>query len=198
MAKHIEAEGGELLIQTSKGYTAIIPKNMASWVKEHIKSGNHAAVDHYVKGLKEVKKVTKAEDGARIDPPVKKDLIRPDGTMKDVGYYGKLKSPMGQTVTEYSFGVPIFGKEMDVPSLVPGLTEQERQYILQRADRDMDIGRDAMGNAIANKAIQNAEQRVMKGMSPFYTSALESERLFAVPSVSTSVAPVVQRKLMNK
>lgn len=60
MPKHIEAEGGELLIQTSKGYTAIIPKNMASWVKEHIKSGNHAVVDNYVKNLKEVKKVTKA------------------------------------------------------------------------------------------------------------------------------------------
>lgn len=53
--KHIEAEGGELLIQSSNGYTAIIPKNMAAFVKEHIKSGNHAAVDHYVKGLKEVK-----------------------------------------------------------------------------------------------------------------------------------------------
>jgi hypothetical protein len=59
MPKHIEAEGGELLIQTSKGYTAIIPKNMAEWVKEHIKSGNHAAVDHYVKGLKEVKRNNK-------------------------------------------------------------------------------------------------------------------------------------------
>ena len=55
MPKHIEAEGGELLIQTSKGYSAIIPKNMAEWVKEHIKSGNHAAVDHYVKGLKPIK-----------------------------------------------------------------------------------------------------------------------------------------------
>ena len=55
MSKHIEAEGGELLIETSNGYKAIIPKNMAAWVKEHIKSGNHAAVDHYVKGLKEMK-----------------------------------------------------------------------------------------------------------------------------------------------
>jgi hypothetical protein len=69
MPKHIEAEGGELLIQTSKGYTAIIPKSMASWVKEHIKSGNHAVVDNYVKNLKEVKKVTKAEDGVKINPP---------------------------------------------------------------------------------------------------------------------------------
>ena len=63
MSKHIEAEGGELLIETSNGYKAIIPKNMAEWVKEHIKSGNHAAVDHYVKGLKELKPGSKARMG---------------------------------------------------------------------------------------------------------------------------------------
>jgi hypothetical protein len=55
MSKHVEAEGGELLIRSSNGYMAIVPKNMASLVKEHIKSGNHAAVDHYVKGLQEMK-----------------------------------------------------------------------------------------------------------------------------------------------
>lgn len=194
MSKHVEAEGGELLIKSSNGYTAIIPKNMAEWVREHIKSGNHAAVDHYVKGLKEMKDGGKAQDGGKMSPPVRQDLMRPDGTMKDVGYYGKLKSPMGQTVTEYSIGVPILGNQMDVPTLVPGLTEQERQYILERADKAMPIGRDAMGNAIANKAIQNAEQRVMKGMSPFYTSALEAERLFAVPSVSTRVETPIRFK----
>jgi hypothetical protein len=63
MSKHIEAEGGELLIETSNGYKAIIPKNMAEWVKEHIKSGNHTAVDHYVKGLKELKPGKKARMG---------------------------------------------------------------------------------------------------------------------------------------
>jgi len=63
MSKHIEAEGGELLIETSNGYKAIIPKNMAAWVKEHIKSGNHAAIDHYVKGLKELKPGSKARMG---------------------------------------------------------------------------------------------------------------------------------------
>jgi RNA-binding protein YlmH len=55
MSKHIEAEGGELLIRSSNGYMAIVPKNMAEFIKEHIKSGNHAVVDNYVKGLKEMK-----------------------------------------------------------------------------------------------------------------------------------------------
>jgi len=195
MSKHVEAEGGELLIRSSKGYMAIVPKNMAAWVKEHIKSGNHAAVDHYVRGLEEMKDGGKAQDGGKMSPPVRQDLIRRDGTMKDVGFLGAQKSPSGFQVTEYAIGVPVLGKQMDVPTLVPGLTEQERQYILEKADKKMPIGRDAMGNAIATKAVQNAEQRVMKGMSPFYTSALEAEKLFAVPSVSTRVeTPIRFRK----
>jgi hypothetical protein len=69
MSKHIEAEGGELLIKSSNGYMAIVPKNMAEFIKEHIKSGNHAAVDHYVKGLQEMKDGSKAQDGGTIKPP---------------------------------------------------------------------------------------------------------------------------------
>jgi len=196
MGKHIEAEGGELLIESTNGYMAIVPKNMADWVREHIKSGNHAVVDNYVKGLKEVKHKGKAQDGAQI-PPVRKDLIRPDGTMKDVGFLGPLKSPSGKDVTEYSVGVPIMGKEMDIPTLVPGLSKQEIDYVLRRADSGLPMGKDAMGNAIVQKAYQHATQRVKKGMNPFYGSALESEKLFAVPSATTSVAPVVIPKMLK-
>lgn len=75
MPKHIEAEGGELLIRTSKGGMAIVPKNMADWVKEHIASGNHSVIDHYVKNLKEVTHEAKAEKGVKIKPPVKEIVI---------------------------------------------------------------------------------------------------------------------------
>jgi hypothetical protein len=75
MSKHVEAEGGELLIRSSNGYMAIVPKNMASLVKEHISSGNHAAVDHYVKGLQEMKDGKKAEYGMKMEPPVKKVVV---------------------------------------------------------------------------------------------------------------------------
>jgi hypothetical protein len=196
MGKHIEAEGGELLIESSNGYMAIVPKNMADWVREHIKSGNHAVVDNYVKGLKEVKHKGKAQDGAQI-PPVRKDLIRPDGTMKDVGFLGPQRSPTGALVTEYSIGVPIMGKEMDIPTIIPGMSKEEIAYVLQRADKNLPIGRDPMGDSIAQRAIQHAEQRAMKGMNPFYSSALESEKLFAVPSATTSVAPVVIPKMLK-
>ena len=191
MSKHIEAEGGELLIRSSNGYMAIIPKNMASWVKEHIKSGNHAVVDNYVKGLKEMKEVKKAQNGMTI-PPVKKDLIRPDGTMKDVGYYGKLKSPMGQTVTEYSIPATILGKRMDVPSLIPGLTEEEKQHILEDADKVKPW--DKTWEGIEKKAAQHATQRAMMGMSPFYSSVEDISRPVMAADVTRVASPIIFKK----
>lgn len=190
MSKHIEAEGGELLIKSSNGYMAIIPKNMADWVKEHIKSGNHAVVDNYVKGLKEMKDGSKAQDGGKVSP-VKKDWIRPDGTMKDVGYYGKLKSPMGQTVTEYSIPATILGKRMDVPSLIPGLTEEEKQHILEDADKVKPW--DKTWEGIEKKAAQHATQRAMMGMSPFYSSVEDISRPVMAADV-TRVAPPIMFK----
>jgi len=69
--KHVEVEDKEILIRSSNGYMAIIPKSMAPWVKEHIESGNHHIVDGYVKGLQEMKDGSKAQDGGTIKPPVR-------------------------------------------------------------------------------------------------------------------------------
>jgi hypothetical protein len=237
MANKLEVEGKEILIKSSNGTMAVIPKDKVSFIKSQIASGNHGAVDKFVGTLKEFKhdnqkagdglyanihakrqriaagsgermrspgdagaptegqfkqaaKTAKAEDGVKIvPPPVRKDLIRPDGTMKDVGFLGPLKSPSGKDVTEYSVGVPIMGKEMDIPTLVPGLSKQEIDYILKRADSNLPIGKDAMGNAIVQKAAQHATQRLKQGMSPFYSSVIDK----AVPEMSsdaTAVKPV--------
>lgn len=67
--KHVEVEDKEILIKSSNGYMAIIPKSMAPWVREHIDSGNHHIVDGYVKGLQEMKDGGKAQDGGTIKPP---------------------------------------------------------------------------------------------------------------------------------
>jgi len=226
MAGKLEVEGKEILIKSSNGTMAVIPKDKVSMVKNHIASGNHGMVDKFVGSLKEFKhdnqkagdglyanihakrqriaagsgehmrkpgeagapttaqfkqaaKTAKAEDGKVIPPPVRKDLIRPDGTMKDVGFYGMLKSPSGMQVSEYSIGVPIMGKEMDIPTLVPGLSKEEIAYVLQKADKRLPIGKDAMGNAIVDKAIQHATQRVKNGASPFYSSVIDK----AVPKM---------------
>jgi len=242
MANTLEVEGKEILIKSSKGLMAVIPKDKVSWVKGQIESGNHGVVDKYVNSLSEYKydnqkaanglyanihakreriaagsgehmrkpgeagaptaaqfkqaaKTAKAEDGMLIKPPVNKNMIRPDSTMKDVGYYGVLKSPSGQNVTEYSVGVPIMGKQMDIPTLVPGLSQQEINYILEKADKNLDIGRDPIGNSIINKAATHAEQRLMKGMSPFYSSVMDN----AVPAMQSDATRVsVQQPSMDK
>jgi hypothetical protein len=137
-------------------------------------------------------KIKQARKDLILNPPVKKDWIRPDGTMKDVGYYGKLKSPMGQTVTEYSIPATILGKEMDIPSLVPGLTEQEKQHILEDADKVKPW--DKTWKSIENKAIQHATQRAMMGINPFYSSVEDLSR----PVMSTDATKVVPQTIFKK
>lgn len=55
MANTLEVEGKEILIKSSKGLMAVIPKEKVSWVKEQIESGKHDVVDKYVNSLKEYK-----------------------------------------------------------------------------------------------------------------------------------------------
>jgi len=66
-AKKVEVEGGELLIKSSNGLMAIIPKDKASWVQEQIKTRNFSAVDDFVKNLKQLERMPEgkriAEDG---------------------------------------------------------------------------------------------------------------------------------------
>ena len=86
-------------------------------------------------------------------------MIRPDGTRKSSrGFLGQIKNDEGQTMTEFSIGVEIDGKEIDIPSLVPGLTKDEIASI-------------KAGNvpeSAAIKAKAHAENRIAKGLSPFY------------------------------
>jgi hypothetical protein len=106
-----------------------------------------------------------------VEPAGKNYGLRPDGTKKDVGYFGELKTKSGNSVTEYSFGTSdVNGKEMDIPSLVPTLTPQEKQYVLDKAEKDEPIGRDAIGNSIYQKAVDHAKKRLKEGKSPFYSS----------------------------
>jgi hypothetical protein len=89
---------------------------------------------------------------------------RPDKTKKGLGYFGELERPDGTGVmTEYSIGVPINGKEMDVPTLVPTLTPDEIRLILHLQE-----GED-MPRSIVHKAIDHAHQRLSEGKPIFAT-----------------------------
>ena len=61
-----------------------------------------------------------------------KKELRADGTPKGEGYFGKLKRPDGDVSTELSIGVNLGGKETEIPTLVPTLSEEEKNYLLMR------------------------------------------------------------------
>jgi len=83
---------------------------------------------------------------------------REDGTQKGMGFLGPLKFKDGRTSTELSIGVNFDGKQREIPSLVPTLTREEIQHLLD-------------GNgptpAIVDKAVAHARQRMTVGKDVF-------------------------------
>ena len=85
---------------------------------------------------------------------------RPDGTMKGNGFLGVLKMTdgSGKDMSEFSVGVPINGKEMDIPTLVPTLTKKEIDHLLSGGKPT---------DEIVKKAAEHAEKRIKEGKSVF-------------------------------
>lgn len=76
MAGKLEVEGKEILIKSSNGTMAVIPKDKVSMVKSHIASGNHGMVDKFVNTLKEFKHDNqKAGDGLYANIHAKRQRI---------------------------------------------------------------------------------------------------------------------------
>ena len=83
---------------------------------------------------------------------------RPDGTTKGKGFLGELKRPDGGISTEISVGVEIDGKEVEIPTLVPTLSKEEIDYLLEDGKPTKEI---------VDKAVAHAKSRMQKGQSPF-------------------------------
>ena len=98
--------------------------------------------------------------------PNPKDL-RKDGTPKGKGWMGVLpvKYPDGKTgvATEYSIGVNIGGKPVDIPSIIPTLAPEELDVML----KDVIPNRKPVPEGIMKKAVDHATGRIMKGLSPY-------------------------------
>ena len=86
---------------------------------------------------------------------------RPDGSKKGTGFLGVLKGADGSAMTEYSVGVQIDGKQMDVPTLVPTLTRAEVKTVLNLKDGEK------LPEAIIQKAVDHAKDRIAQGKSVF-------------------------------
>ena len=92
---------------------------------------------------------------------VKPDWKRPDGSTKGPGWLGKQKSNSGKDMSEYSIGTEIDGKEIDIPTFVPGLTQKEIDF-LKTEPNAKDIP-----DSIFNKAKTHADKLISAGKSPF-------------------------------
>ncbi len=86
--------------------------------------------------------------------------LRQDGSRKGSGFFGALKRPDGRVSTEISVGAPINGQEAEFPSLVPTLTREEVQHL-------MDWQEGPLPDAIIQKAVKFAESRVAAG-KPYF------------------------------
>jgi hypothetical protein len=83
---------------------------------------------------------------------------RSDGSAKGKGYFGELKNAKGQPMTEYSIGVNLDGEELEIPSLVPTLTQPEVDHILKGGKPT---------ESIVKKATAHARDRISQGRDPF-------------------------------
>lgn len=83
-----------------------------------------------------------------------------DGTLKGVGFLGELKMTdgSGRIATEISIGVNFDGKETQIPTLVPTLSQKEIDHLLSGKEPT---------KTIINKAIAHARKRIRDGESPF-------------------------------
>lgn len=91
---------------------------------------------------------------------------RPDGTKKGMGFLGLLKTPDGKVASEYSVGVNINGKNIDVPSLVPTLTRAEVEQTLKATSEGK-----FPPDSVIQKATAFAKQRLAAGKPVFATAA---------------------------
>lgn len=89
--------------------------------------------------------------------------LRNDGTTKGAGWLGELKLPNGGVATEYSIGVNIDGKEREIPTLVPNLTQQEIDLMVN----DIIPNNKDVPESIVKKAVAHAKSQLQKGEDVF-------------------------------
>lgn len=86
-----------------------------------------------------------------------------DNGFKGTGWLGVLPVKGGGVATEYSIGVNIDGKEMEIPTLVPGLTPAEVRMMTD----DIIPNHKPLPDSIVKKAVDHAKKCLRQGKSVF-------------------------------
>lgn len=123
--------------------------------------------------------------GDTIDPDIANAGVRPDGTAKGAGFFGKLKTADGKIATELSISVEIDGKEILMPLLVPTLTQSEITHLLAGKEPTKQI---------IDKAVAHAERRIEQGKSPF----ADDNRASGIITPQQRIDATLRAALMNQ
>jgi len=92
---------------------------------------------------------------------------RADGANKGEGWLGVMQRPDGKVSSEISVGVNIGGKEVEIPTMVPGLSNGELTYLLNTDPKAEGIWKTDLGKSILGKAVDHATTRLADNKSPF-------------------------------
>lgn len=174
IAKKNNQEGTLALKETEGGNRAIKAAAAAGTSAPNVANGSQAAPQSsdtppLTQPSAEVAKAALAEASPEpnmsVQPPSDTSSTgygnRADGTPKGTGFLGELKRPDGKVSTELSIGVNIDGKDVEIPSLVPGLTADEKNSLLNLKEGEKP------SQAIIDKATAHAKERIDAGKSPF-------------------------------
>jgi hypothetical protein len=98
---------------------------------------------------------------------VRDDMLRSDGSVKSPrGFLGPVENTVqGGTMTEVSIGTEINGKKMEIPTMVPTLTEDEVKAL---SSMKLEGNARNIPKSIIMKAKEHARMRLEQGKSPFY------------------------------
>jgi hypothetical protein len=92
---------------------------------------------------------------------------RADGSQKGMGFLGAIKNPSGDVMTEFSVGVNLDGKDVEIPSLVPTLSPDEVRAIVESGQ---------VPDSAVEKAVAHARARLAAGKSPFAEAGESPEK----------------------
>lgn len=108
-----------------------------------------------------------------------------DSSIKGEGYYGMLprKDKSGWKSSEISIGVEVNGKKYHVPSMVPGLTQGEIDYLLSTPEDQIFTASPDLMHKIQTKAENWAKYRIGKGL-PVFATAPEEGAFQPIPDVT--------------
>lgn len=118
------------------------------------------------------------------------DWKRDDGSVKGLGFLGLLQRPDGGVTSELSVGVPINGKETDIPTFVPTLNKEEVGTLLNWKSGTK------IPDTIIRKATEYAQSRVASGKSPFAQNGEQQTQLF--PEFKRAQSPSFMANQSNK